>query len=414
MLFYNSKKKGVDYNTFLILICALLVPLIVTGPFIPDAVVSILCIWFLYFSYKNNLKKIFKNKYFLFFIAFWLTCITSSLLSDDILFSLKSSLFFIRIGIFALLISYLISKDKRILDFFYFAFFFTFLALVIDGFQQYLEGKNLFGYELYGTRVSSFFKDELILGSYLTRLFPLFIALFLIRKVKNPLEMCAISILFISIYILVFLSGERTAFFLLNLSLFFIILFISKYKFLRLVFFGISLLAVIFITLQDVKLRERFVDSPIKSMGLESKKSQKYIFTPIHDSLIKTAWKMFLDKPVLGHGPKMFRLKCDDPKYVEGDYPCSTHPHNFYVQLLAETGLIGCSFLIGLLCLFIYVISKHVYFIVLKNRILLSDYQICLFAGLLISIWPITSSGNLFNNYLMLIYGLQIGFFNKK
>ena len=36
------------------------------------------------------------------------------------------------------------------------------------------------------------------------------------------------------------------------------------------------------------------------------------------------------------------------------------------------------------------------------------------FAGLLISIWPITSSGNLFNNYLMLIYGLQIGFFNKK
>ena len=100
MLFYNSKKKGVDNNTFLILICALLVPLIVTGPFIPDAIVSILCIWFLYFSYKNNLKKIFKNKYFLFFIAFWLTCITSSLLSDEILFSLKSSFFFIRIVYF--------------------------------------------------------------------------------------------------------------------------------------------------------------------------------------------------------------------------------------------------------------------------------------------------------------------------
>ena len=26
---------------------------------------------------------------------------------------------------------------------------------------------------------------------------------------------------------------------------------------------------------------------------------------------------MFLDRPIIGHGPKMFRVKCSDPKYVE-------------------------------------------------------------------------------------------------
>ena len=34
-------------------------------------------------------------------------------------------------------------------------------------------------------RVSSFFGDELIMGSYISRLFPLLFALFLIKKNKN-------------------------------------------------------------------------------------------------------------------------------------------------------------------------------------------------------------------------------------
>ena len=60
-------------------------------------------------------------------------------------------------------------------------------------------------------------------------------------------------------------------------------------------------------------------------------------------ALIKTAFNMFLDKPILGHGPKMFRVICKNEKYQVGIKPCDTHPHNFYIQLLAETGIIGFS-----------------------------------------------------------------------
>ena len=48
---------------------------------------------------------------------------------------------------------------------------------------------------------------------------------------------------------------------------------------------------------------------------------------------------MFFDKPIIGHGPKMFRVECSNPKYSETveESSCMTHPHNFYIQLLAET-----------------------------------------------------------------------------
>ena len=40
-----------------------------------------------------------------------------------------------------------------------------------------LFGKNIFGWELIDTRISSFFKDELVLGSYLSRFFQFFLFL---------------------------------------------------------------------------------------------------------------------------------------------------------------------------------------------------------------------------------------------
>ena len=63
---------------------------------------------------------------------------------------------------------------------------------------------------------------------------------------------------------------------------------------------------IITITINDSKLYGRYIETPIQSMGFNDIDGKKYFFTPAHDSLIKTSWNMFLDKPILGHGPKMF------------------------------------------------------------------------------------------------------------
>ena len=53
--------------------------------------------------------------------------------------------------------------------------------------------------------------------------------------------------------------------------------------------------------------------TPAKNMGIIENSNQKTIFTPVHDSHLRTAYKMFQDKPIFGHGPKMFRIKCSIP-----------------------------------------------------------------------------------------------------
>ena len=413
MAFFFKKNYNLSYLDIISFISACLVPLLVTGPFLPDLILSLLTLWFLLYSFKNKIYSIYQNIYFYFFISFCLICIFSSLLSDDIFLSLKNSMFYFRIGIFSLLVSYLIDYNKKILDYFYYAFLITIPASIIDGYTQYFTGSNLFGYKIVGIRVSSFFGNELILGSYLARLFPLFFALFVSRQNKSFFEIISMSILFVLIDVLIFISGERAAFVLLNLSTVFIILFISKYKWLRLCVFAISMTIITLIVLNNSELKYRFIDSPSNTMGFDSSNSKRYIFTPAHDSLIRTAWNMFLDKPILGHGPKLFRIKCKDPKYATGIKPCDTHPHNFYVQLLAETGLLGFSFLVGLFLHFIYLTMRHVTEYFKYKRAWLTDYQICLLSGLLITIWPLTSNGSIFTNHLMLLYSLQMGFFRK-
>ena len=314
--------KDTNYFKIISIICSSIIPLLVVGPFFPDLIISSLSIWFLFYTYKNKIYYVYKNKFFIIFILFCLTCIASSIFSDSILFSLKSSLFYIRIGIFSLLVSFLIDRHKNILKYFYYSFLFTFSILIIDGYFQYFNGINLIGLELRAERVSSFFGEELILGSFLARLFPLFFAIFVIRKNKSLFEVAIVSIIFILIDVLIFIAGERTAFFLLNLSTIFIIIFISKYKFLRLVIFSFSALIIFFIMSNNDNFYKRYVEGPIESIGIYEEK--KFFFTPAHDALLNTAWKMFLDKPLLGHGPKLFRIKCKEEKYLNYNETCNS------------------------------------------------------------------------------------------
>ena len=93
---------------------------------------------------------------------------------------------------------------------------FSFVILIGDGFFQYFTGKNVFGFEIIEeNRISSFFRDELILGSYLSRLLPLLFGLYILLKLKlNNKFQFIIIIIFVLTEVLVFMSGERTSFFL--------------------------------------------------------------------------------------------------------------------------------------------------------------------------------------------------------
>ncbi len=389
---------------------ASIIPFLIWGPFFPDLIVSISALFFLFYTFKNNNFYYFSKKPFIIFLAF---CIISSLISleaEDISLSIKSSLFYFRIGVFSCFIWYLIDQDKNILTYFYYALILCFSALVIDGYIQYFIGTNLIGFKISGIRVSSFFGDELIMGSYLSRLFPLLFALFLVKK-KQIFEIYFIGFLFILVDVLIFMSGERSAFFFLNLSTVFIIILIKEYQKFRLITFFIAIVCVFILSLNSSNLNERMFKGPAEDMGLVKSSKEAVIFSKAHDSLIRTAYKMFKDQPIFGHGPKMFRVKCKDEKYATGIKPCMTHPHNFYVQLLAETGIFGFLFLFSALVFVIYTALRQFKSIIFSQKRFLTDYQVCLLAGILITVWPLTTNGNFFNNWLMIVYSLPVGFY---
>ena len=399
-------------NSVLInLIIVSIIPFFIWGPFFPDLIVSFSALFFLYYVFKNKEFHFFNNKPLIIFFSFCIYCILLSVfVAEDMMLSFESSLFYFRIGVFSCFIWYLIDKDKSILTFFYYALVLCFSVLVIDGYIQHFTGVNLIGFKILGSRVSSFFGDELIMGSYLSRLFPLLFALFLVKK-KQKYEIYFIGALFILVDVLIFMSGERSAFFFLNLSTVFIIILIKEYQKFRLVTFIIAIICVFILSLYSTNLSQRMFKGPGEDMGLVKSSKEAVIFSKAHDSLIRTAYNMFKDQPLLGHGPKMFRIICKDEKYATGINPCMTHPHNFYIQLLAETGIIGFLFLLSALVYVVYTALRQFKSIILKEKRPLSDYQVCLLAGMLITVWPLTTNGNFFNNWLMIAYSLPAGFY---
>ena len=317
--------------------------------------------------------------------------------------SFESSLFYFRIGVFSCLIWYLIDQNKKILTYFYYALIVCFAVLIVDGYIQFFTGTNVIGLPKSEFRISSFFGDELIIGSYLSRLFPLLFTLFLLKE-RKQLELYSMSILFILLGGLIYISGERAAFFLFMLSFIFMIILLKKFTKLKIIIFFSTLILIIFFSFSFSEVRDRMVSNPVNII-------KKSTLPPGHDGLIRTAFNMFLDKPIFGHGPKMFRVICKNEKYAEGIHSCDNHPHNFYVQLLAETGIIGFSFLFSAFAYVLYCAYRQFKSIVLRQKRYLTDYQVCLLAGILITVWPLTTNGNFFNNWLMIVYSLPVGFY---
>jgi O-antigen ligase len=224
------------------------------------------------------------------------------------------------------------------------------------------------------------------------------------------------------IEVLIFLSGERASFFYLNLSTIIIIVLSKNLKLQRLGILFISLLILILISFFNVDYKKRMIDNTFSQILLKNQdsleKTNLKIFSTEHENHYKSALNMFLDNKLIGIGPRLFRKNCDKEKYKISFESCTTHPHNTYIQLLAETGILGFLVIFFVFVTLFYFCLKHFYLKLFYKKFIFSDFQISLISSIIITLWPIIPTANFFNNWVNVIYYLPVGIllwsFNKK
>tara|TARA_B100000575_G_C23134270_1_gene658537 strand:+ start:731 stop:2077 length:1347 start_codon:yes stop_codon:yes gene_type:complete len=410
--------------------------LIFSGPFLADLSITLIGLIYFFQIIKekkyNNLKSIFVY----IFLIFWINTLISSFISFSSYHNIGSSIVYIRFLFFVLGGIYLLRNDKNTLRHFCTVLTCTFILVLFDGYIQYFFNQGISGIVYNKARLSNFITGELILGSYLSRLFPLVILLNIYFYKNNMFFIFLLSILIILVDVLIFLSGERASFFYLLISIILIILMINKFKILRLITFLLSFSIILIITINNDKVKNRMITQTFNDFKKEEKITEdnqlidkklsdnnqlvffnKYnAFTKAHNQLYSSALKIYSDNNFLiGIGPKSFRKYCNKIEYISlfGEDSCSTHPHNTYIQLLTETGIIGFLIVFIIFLFITYKIVEHIFFSIFKKKYLLDELQIGGYIAIFISLWPIVPTGNFFNNWISITYFLPIIFILK-
>ncbi len=284
--------------------------------------------------------------------------------------------------------------------------------IAIDTLVQYVFGTSLSGNLKpdYPGRLSGPF-NRLVVGIYLARLFwPAFAHLLswsqqhvnLFKRMLVPLAFIGLSAL------VILLSGERMAFLLTTLSLLVFFLFAKTLR-KPLLLCGLPLvIAIVAVVATQPALRERAQDAQHKFTHFGESG-----YGVIFNNAI-TAWQQ---SPITGVGPKNFFYLCEtrgpelgyqDAKPETPEYNCARHPHNPYLEWLADTGLIG----LGLFVLLAFSWSRDAVRTVWQQRFAAPHIYLptlALAVGLIPFLWPLQGNMSIFTNWNAVLFWWTIG-----
>jgi O-antigen ligase len=394
---YNKKYSPIFFVSFFLY----LIPIaLITGPFLPDLFCTITIILFIIFFLKKSYN-ILTNKIIFILLLAWLYFFCRSIFYGDIEIILRT-FFYIRFILLSVCIAYCHQINKNFQHYFLFSIIVSLFIVLISGYIEFFFKYNPFrsiGY--LNNRLSGIFGDEMIIGSFLSVLVPLSSAL-LISYNKKILHYLSLFLI-ISGLILVLVSQERAATVIICIFIicYFLFLIFFKNKKYYIDFF-VTLFIFFFVLSNNTSVKNRFL-TIIEAKNIISLEQSN------HAGHYLTAYKMFKDNIIFGQGPRTFRILCEKEEFLTKN-GCSTHPHNFFLQLLAETGLVG-SFLFY--TFYLYVLSYSIKLIFsFKHPNYINHFSKSFFLCVLVlaEFFPLVPSGNFFVNWLNIRLFLPIGF----
>ncbi len=318
--------------------------------------------------------------------------------------------------------------------------------ICLDLIYQFNFGRDIFGYTSNDPRrIAGPFGDELIAGSYLQR-FAIF-TFFLILTLLNNKNKIFLSICLFSTFVLIFISlviaGNRIP---LILFLMLILCVFSFNKIMRKYLLGLIVSAIVILGISsslnpnikhhfshfNLKVAE-FVDF-FSAVIIKDKKNkvsspehhiQGQYEIEINGKLVQfpnvyvkefySGYQTWKKNKFIGGGIKSFRKNCQNSGKSFNILNCSTHPHNYYLEILSELGIVGFILLVIIFSkVFFDSLKKTISNFNLKANSIIIPFMFLFF----LEVFPIRTTGSFFTTgnatYIFLVMTITIALSQSK
>ena len=394
----NISVKNINQN-FIYLIILLLPIIIISKSSYLNAytIISTIISFIIIIKFKKNP---FLDNAFIIIFFFWLSlvinCLTNLENTDGIV---RSITFFRFIGLYFFLNFYISSYETQKQKMLFTFWSLVFLLISCDLIYEFINGENVFGNKSgFMGRLSGFMGNELKIGHYYFSFSLITIAT--LKLLYFPQKKDEYLFLFIGIFILSisFIIGERSNFLKNFLAFFFYFFLIFKDQLKKsFIFFTVLCFVLLLMFKINPYFKDRYVNEIIKPIS----KGFDYFYKNSHyGSHAYTAIEIFKNNKIFGTGIKNFRNESKKETYFNREFKysksrASTHPHNYLLEFLSETGIIGTLFYIIFI---IFTIKLYI------KKKAVNQINTVAFITLLSTMFPLLPSGSFLTTYNAFIF----------
>jgi len=238
------------------------------------------------------------------------------------------------------------------------------MFLSFDIYIQHIFGSDLFGFPPIDERYNGIFNDEAIAGGYIQKFSLLSILAIFLFKTSNNIKKILLIIIGNILAIGTLLSLDRMPFIVIIFGFFMLIFFIKKPRFILFLNFFIILLIFIFFIEIYSPIKKRYFDlnkelniSKITNSILQNnnnnnnnnddddvgnfKITEETLLIGGYGQIFNSALYVYKYNWLIGTGTKSFQKKCYKLSETKKNLSCPPHPHNIYLEILINTGIVG-------------------------------------------------------------------------
>ncbi len=362
-----------------------------------------------FFKSQNKMKFVEDKNEIKIFLIILLYLIFNTIISEDWSISIRRNILYFEFFLLAISLRYFLVNEnilKKVVT----NWFFIICLVSLDVFFEYKFGFNSLGFTNetgYTGRIASFFKDELIVGSFLLSfIIPIFSYLYLNKQFKLSIFfffLCSAAI---------FLSGERSSFLKLLIA-FILITYLWDYKnhlkkyILSILIFLIFLISLTTNINQSKIIKHNIVhkyySTTLNIISIDKEKSFKQnLMNSRYLNQGVFSYEIFKNNIFFGVGNKNYFKACH--KYVIGNEKnlCYTHPHQTYYELMSEHGIIGSAI----------ILVSLIYLILFNNVDNLNKRKLTIFRIFLLFLFlPLIPSGSFFSSQVSSLFWINYTFY---